>query len=83
MITPASLTRLLVERRLGEPAPSWQTAGRLRWHDGATRGASVFAGAMDDGTWIMVHSLSGQPLPTEEMAAQVLKNAVTKMSREI
>ncbi|MGX8280236.1 MULTISPECIES: serine hydrolase domain-containing protein [unclassified Streptomyces] len=77
------LTKLLVERCLGEPAPSWQTTGRLRWHDGATRGASVFAGAMDDGTWVMVHRLSGQPLPTEKMAAQVLKNAVTETSREI
>ncbi|MGW3830843.1 serine hydrolase domain-containing protein [Streptomyces microflavus] len=76
------VTRLLVERRLGDPAPSWQTTGRLRWHDGATRGASVFAGAMADGTWVMVHRLSGQPLPTEETAARVLKDAVTERSGE-
>lgn len=76
------VTRLLVERRLGDPAPSWQTTGRLRWHDGATRGASVFAGAMADGTWVMAHRLSGKPLPTEEMAARVLKDAVTEPSDE-
>ncbi|MFD6476326.1 serine hydrolase domain-containing protein [Streptomyces anulatus] len=76
------VTRLLVERRLGEPAPSWQTTGRLRWHDGATRGASVFAGAMDDGTWVMVHRLSGHALPTEETAARVLRDAVTGSAGE-
>ncbi|MFH8517565.1 serine hydrolase domain-containing protein [Streptomyces gelaticus] len=76
------VTRLLVERRLGDPAPSWQATGQLRWHNGATRGASVFAGAMADGTWVMVHRLSGQPLPTEELAARVLKEAVTEQSGE-
>ncbi|MFE9722055.1 serine hydrolase domain-containing protein [Streptomyces sp. NPDC005794] len=72
------VTRLLVERRLGEPAPSWQTTGPLRWHNGATRDASVFAGAMADGTWVMVHRLSGKPAPTEQLAVQILKDAVTK-----
>ncbi|MGW2512266.1 serine hydrolase domain-containing protein [Streptomyces scopuliridis] len=74
------VTRLLVEQRLGEPALSWRTTGALRWHNGATRKATVFAGAMTDGTWIMVHRLSAQPLPTEKMAAQVLKDAIIKPS---
>ncbi|MGW6603288.1 serine hydrolase domain-containing protein [Streptomyces sp. NPDC055036] len=74
------VTRLLVEQRLGEPALSWRTTGALRWHNGATRKASIFAGAMTDGTWVMVHRSSGQPLPTERMAAQALKDATTKPS---
>lgn len=48
---------LLVERGLGDPAPSWQRRSSIRWHDGATRGSSVLAAAHDDGEWILVHRL--------------------------
>ncbi|MFI9153919.1 serine hydrolase [Streptomyces sp. NPDC053367] len=64
---------LLVERRLGEPALSWQTAGPLRWHNGATRHASVFAGAMDDGRWVLVHRLGGSPQETDRTGIELLK----------
>ncbi|WP_454382495.1 serine hydrolase domain-containing protein [Streptomyces sp. JNUCC 63] len=67
------VARLLVERRLGEPAASWQRAGRLRWHNGATRDASVFAGAFDDtGDWVVVHRLGGRPRTTDRLGAQLL-----------
>ncbi|MGW6606136.1 serine hydrolase [Streptomyces sp. NPDC055036] len=72
--------RLLVERRLGEPALSWRTTGALRWHNGATRKASVVAGTMADGTWITVHRLSGQLLQTGRMATQVLKDTTKRAS---
>ncbi|MBZ3908163.1 serine hydrolase domain-containing protein [Streptomyces griseiscabiei] len=48
---------LLVDRRFGEPAPSWQRGPSLRWHDGATRASSVVAAAYDDGRWVLVHRL--------------------------
>lgn len=48
--TPRALatvvTELLLERALGEPAPSWQSAGPLLWHNGATRDASAFTGVL-------------------------------------
>ncbi|MFJ4583980.1 serine hydrolase domain-containing protein [Streptomyces echinatus] len=56
---------LLVERRLGEPSVSWQSAGPLRWHNGATGDASVFAGAVDDGRWVVVHRLNGRAEDTD------------------
>jgi D-alanyl-D-alanine-carboxypeptidase/D-alanyl-D-alanine-endopeptidase len=67
------VVRLLVERRLGEPSVSWQTAGPLLWHDGATGDASVFAGAMDDGRWVVVHRLGGDPEATSRTGIAVLK----------
>ncbi|MFF7258799.1 serine hydrolase domain-containing protein [Streptomyces sp. NPDC008159] len=64
---------LLLDRRLGEPAPSWQSLGRLLWHNGATRGASVFAGALPDtGAWVVVHHLGGSPDTTDRTALQLL-----------
>ncbi|ULR51341.1 serine hydrolase domain-containing protein [Streptomyces deccanensis] len=48
---------LLVERRFGDPAPSWRRGPSLRWHDGATRGSSAVAVAYDDGRWVLVHRL--------------------------
>ncbi|MEU6895875.1 serine hydrolase domain-containing protein [Streptomyces sp. NPDC046557] len=74
-------TALLVERKLGEPAPSWQAAGPLLWHNGATRDASVFTGAMPDGTWILVHRLSGQAETTDNLAIHLLKQASTSSPR--
>lgn len=67
------VVRLLIERRLGDPAPSWQTAGSLRWHNGATRDASLFAGAIDDGRWVMIHRLGGAPEETEQAGIEVLR----------
>ncbi|AOR37330.1 serine hydrolase [Streptomyces fodineus] len=67
------LVRLVIERRLGDPAPSWQTAGPLHWHNGATRHASVFAGAMADGRWVVVHRLGGRSDATDEMGIDLLR----------
>ncbi|MFE0512542.1 serine hydrolase domain-containing protein [Streptomyces sp. NPDC058964] len=67
------LVRLLVERRLGDPAPTWQTAGPLLWHNGATRDASVFAGATADGRWVLVHRLNGDPDDTDRTGVEVLR----------
>ncbi|MBD9725084.1 serine hydrolase [Streptomyces caniscabiei] len=63
---------LLVERRFGEPAPSWQRGPSLRWHDGATRGSSVVAAAYDDGHWILVHRL-GDVTATAKKAKHTLR----------
>ncbi|MBB0230982.1 serine hydrolase [Streptomyces calidiresistens] len=62
------VTGLLVDRVLGEPAPTWQRAGRLLWHNGATRTASVFAGALSDGRWMVMHRLSGAASRTDRLA---------------
>ncbi|MFJ3234775.1 serine hydrolase domain-containing protein [Streptomyces sp. NPDC086787] len=69
------VVRLLVERRLGEPAPTWQRTGPLHWHNGATRDASVFAGATDDGRWVLVHRLGGDPDDTDLSGIEVLKGS--------
>jgi D-alanyl-D-alanine-carboxypeptidase/D-alanyl-D-alanine-endopeptidase len=66
---------LLVERRLGEPGPGWQSAGPLSWHNGATRDASVFAGAMTDGRWAVVHRLNGRPDDTDRAGIALLRRA--------
>lgn len=67
------VVRILVERRLGDPAPSWQTSGPLRWHNGATRHASLFAGAMDDGRWVLIHRLNAAPEDTDRAGIETLK----------
>ncbi|MGW2419227.1 serine hydrolase domain-containing protein [Streptomyces sp. NPDC001709] len=67
------LVRLVIERRLGDPAPSWQTAGPLLWHNGATRHASVFAGAMADGRWVVVHRLGGGSDATDRAGIDLLR----------
>ncbi|MFF3617185.1 serine hydrolase domain-containing protein [Streptomyces sp. NPDC002580] len=69
------LTGLLVERSLGEPAPAWQKAGSLLWHNGATGDASVFAGASPQG-WILVHRLSGRGAVTDRMALDTLRRFI-------
>ncbi|MDX3639670.1 serine hydrolase domain-containing protein [Streptomyces sp. MB09-02B] len=66
------LVALLVERRFGEPAPSWQRGPSLRWHDGATRGSSAVAAAYDDGRWVLVHRL-GHLTGTSEVAKHALR----------
>ncbi|MFJ6667973.1 serine hydrolase domain-containing protein [Streptomyces sp. NPDC091383] len=69
--TARLVTGLLVERGLGEPAPGWQRTGRLLWHNGATRGASVFAGVVPRG-WIVVHRLTGASDATDKLAMDTL-----------
>ncbi|MFJ4874121.1 serine hydrolase domain-containing protein [Streptomyces sp. NPDC088745] len=71
----ALVTGLLVERRLGEPALSWQRAGTLLWHNGATGDASVFTGALPDGHWVMVHRLTGQAEGTDALGIEILKES--------
>ncbi|GLV72306.1 serine hydrolase domain-containing protein [Streptomyces hygroscopicus] len=62
---------LLVERRLGPPAPSWRRGSSTTWHDGATRGSSVVAAAHDDGRWIVLHRL-GDAAGTASLARKTL-----------
>ncbi|CAM5395033.1 serine hydrolase domain-containing protein [Streptomyces aurantiogriseus] len=71
------VVRLLLERRLGEPAPSWQISGTLRWHNGATGDASLFGGATDDGRWVLVHRLNAVPSDTDRAAIAVLQQGRT------
>ncbi|MEC4019284.1 serine hydrolase domain-containing protein [Streptomyces sp. H27-D2] len=66
------LTGILLDAELGPIAPTWRTAGPLKWHNGATRNASVFAGAFPNGPWVLVHRLGGAPDRTEEIALQYL-----------
>lgn len=62
---------LLVERRLGPPAPGWQRGQSITWHNGATRGSSVVAAAHDDGRWIVLHRLGGAA-GTDRLAKRTL-----------
>ncbi|MDQ1009474.1 D-alanyl-D-alanine-carboxypeptidase/D-alanyl-D-alanine-endopeptidase [Streptomyces sp. V4I23] len=78
--TPRAVARLvqglLVDGALGEPAVSWQSAGELRWHNGATRDASVFAGAFPGTTtWAVVHRLGGRPAGTDRAGLKLLAEA--------
>ncbi|MFF8917037.1 serine hydrolase domain-containing protein [Streptomyces sp. NPDC015032] len=66
---------LLVDRKLGEPAMSWQRAGTVLWHNGATGDASVFAGAVPDGRWVLVHRLTRQADRTDELGIELLQQA--------
>ncbi|MFJ1882916.1 serine hydrolase domain-containing protein [Streptomyces sp. NPDC088137] len=71
------VTALLIDRKLGEPALSWQRAGTLLWHNGATGDASVFAGAVPDGRWVLVHRLTGQADRTDELGIELLRRATS------
>ncbi|MFI2431876.1 serine hydrolase domain-containing protein [Streptomyces sp. NPDC018693] len=71
------VVRLLLERRLGDPAPSWQTSGPLRWHNGATRHASLFTGATDDGHWVLIHRLNAAPEDTDRAGVEILRASRT------
>ncbi|MEH0424560.1 serine hydrolase domain-containing protein [Streptomyces sp. B21-083] len=77
------VVRLLVERRLGEPAPSWQRAGRLLWHNGATRYDSIFAGVVEDGRWVLIHRLNGVPEDTDRMGIENLKERQTTQAPDL
>ncbi|MGW5848269.1 serine hydrolase domain-containing protein [Streptomyces sp. NPDC055254] len=84
--TPRAVARLvpalLVDRKLGDPALSWQRAGRLLWHNGATGDASIFTGALPDGSWVLVHRLSGRVNRTDELAIALLKQFAPSPSDE-
>ncbi|MFH9084087.1 serine hydrolase [Streptomyces sp. NPDC017673] len=68
------VVRLLVDRRLGDPAPSWQTSGALRRHNGATRHDSLFAGATDDGRWVLIHRLNAVPEDMDRAGVEALRS---------
>jgi hypothetical protein len=67
------VVRFLLECRLGDPVLTRRTAGALRWHNGATRDASLFAEAMDDGRWVVVHRLGGASSRTDRAGIEVLR----------
>ncbi|MET7356463.1 serine hydrolase domain-containing protein [Streptomyces mirabilis] len=71
------LTGLLLDRSLGEPSLGWQRTGPLPliWHNGATRTASVFAGALPDGRWTVVHRLSSSYTVTDRAGLDYLRAA--------
>ncbi|MBW1596332.1 serine hydrolase [Streptomyces sp. JJ38] len=71
--TASLLTQLIVDKALGEPAPTWQRDDKLLWHNGATRHASAFAGAFPGGEWIFIHRLSGSAKKTDQLAAAYVK----------
>lgn len=71
--TPRALgqlvTGLLVESRLGDSKACWRSSGPLLWHNGAVRGASVFAGwDRQSGAWVVVHRLGGRARTTDALA---------------
>ncbi|MFD9396037.1 serine hydrolase domain-containing protein [Streptomyces sp. NPDC060000] len=74
------LTGLVLDRSLGEPALAWQRTGPLPviWHNGATRTASVFAGAVPDGRWTVVHRLSDSSDVTDRTGLDYLRTAHTQ-----
>ncbi|MEU1278760.1 serine hydrolase domain-containing protein [Streptomyces sp. NPDC005805] len=77
--TPRTMARvlvgLLVERRLGAPAATWQRGGPVLWHNGATRDASVVAAAHDDGRWLLLHRYGAAPERTDRLAVATLTSA--------
>ncbi|MFD4242274.1 serine hydrolase domain-containing protein [Streptomyces sp. NPDC058525] len=66
------LTGLLVDKLLGPPAPTWRKTGAVIWHNGATEGASVFAAALPDGRWTLLHRLGGSPATTDRLGGEAL-----------
>ncbi|MCX4583772.1 serine hydrolase domain-containing protein [Streptomyces sp. NBC_01481] len=71
------LTGLVLDRSLGEPSLGWQRTGPLPliWHNGATRTASMFAGAVPDGRWTVVHRLSSSYNVTDRVGLDYLRTA--------
>lgn len=74
----ALVVGLLVERRLGPPAPTWQRGNGAFWHNGAVRGASAVAVAHDDGRWLLLHRLDDDAERTDRMAVKVLASTPPK-----
>jgi D-alanyl-D-alanine-carboxypeptidase/D-alanyl-D-alanine-endopeptidase len=73
--TAGLLTGLLVDKTLGEPALTWRRVGDLplTYHNGATRKSRVFAGALPDGRWVVVHRLSGSIKDTDAAGIDELR----------
>ncbi|MFE2643513.1 serine hydrolase domain-containing protein [Streptomyces nigra] len=71
------LTGLVVDRALGEPALGWQRTGPLPliWHNGGTGTASMFAGALPDGRWTVVHRLCTAYDETDRAGLEYLRAA--------
>ncbi|NUK08970.1 beta-lactamase family protein [Streptomyces lunaelactis] len=71
------LTGLVLDRTLGEPSLSWQRTGPLplMWHNGGTRRSTIFAGAVPDGRWIVVHRLHGSVEETDRVGLGHLRAA--------
>ncbi|MET9610402.1 serine hydrolase domain-containing protein [Streptomyces sp. NPDC006512] len=67
------LRGLLVDRKLGAPAPTWQTTGLVTWHNGATRTSSTFAGALPNGSWVLIHRIGGTSGDTDRIGVQLLR----------
>ncbi|MFJ3880792.1 serine hydrolase domain-containing protein [Streptomyces sp. NPDC090077] len=67
------LKGLLVDRKLGGPAPTWQTTGQVTWHNGATRTSSAFAGALPNGSWVLIHRIGGTSGDTDRMGVELLR----------
>jgi D-alanyl-D-alanine-carboxypeptidase/D-alanyl-D-alanine-endopeptidase len=73
--TAGLLTGLLADKTLGEPALTWRRVGDLplTYHNGATRKSRVFAGALPDGRWVVVHRLSGSIKDTDAAGIDELR----------
>lgn len=71
------LTGLLVDKILGEPALTWRRVGDLplTCHNGATRKSRIFAGAVPDGRWVVVHRLFGSTKATDKAGIDELRAA--------
>ncbi|MDX3455333.1 serine hydrolase [Streptomyces sp. ME02-8801-2C] len=71
------LTGLVVDKTLGEPALTWRRVGErpLTYHNGATRKSRIFAGAIHDGRWVVVHRLSGSIKGTDRAGIDELRAA--------
>ncbi|MEU6803112.1 serine hydrolase domain-containing protein [Streptomyces neyagawaensis] len=71
------LTGLVVDKTFGEPALTWRRVGErpLIFHNGATRKSRIFAGAVSDGRWVVVHRLSGSVRDTDKAGVDELRAA--------
>ncbi|SER00351.1 D-alanyl-D-alanine-carboxypeptidase / D-alanyl-D-alanine-endopeptidase [Streptomyces sp. yr375] len=78
------LTGLVVDKTLGEPALTWRRVGDgerpLTYHNGATRKSRIFAGAVSDGRWVVVHRLSGSVKATDRAGVDELRAAAESSS---
>ncbi|MDX3694235.1 serine hydrolase [Streptomyces europaeiscabiei] len=74
------LTGLLLDKALGEPALTWRRVGErpLTYHNGATRKSRIFAGAVPDGRWVVVHRLSGSVKDTDKAGVDELRAAAKR-----
>ncbi|MEV6588246.1 serine hydrolase domain-containing protein [Streptomyces acidicola] len=74
------LTGLVVDKTLGEPALTWRRVGDrpLTYHNGATRKSRIFAGAVPDGRWVVVHRLSGSIKSTDQAGIDELRAAAER-----